>query len=99
MPEPTRKRCLVAIDAAAGPLLFEVDLAGDATIDAVLAQARDAAQRDRVPCDIDWDGAATGIWGQRCERAAVPQDGDRIEVYRPLLADPRERRRRRAAKR
>ena len=97
MPEPTRKRCLVAIDAAAGPLLIEVDLAGDATIAHALAQARAALPGDSLPCDIDWNGAATGLWGQRCARAAVPRDGDRIEVYRPLAADPRERRRRRAA--
>jgi putative ubiquitin-RnfH superfamily antitoxin RatB of RatAB toxin-antitoxin module len=99
MPEAPRKRCLVAIDAVAGPLLIELELAGDASVAVALAQARAAVQRDRLPCDIDWDGAAAGIWGQRCERAAVPRDGDRIEVYRPLPADPRERRRRRAAKR
>jgi uncharacterized protein len=99
VPELARKRCLVAIDAAAGPLLIEVDLAGDATIAAALAQARAAAQRDGLPCEFDWDNAAAGIWGQRCERAAVPRDGDRIEVYRPLPADPRERRRQRAARR
>jgi len=99
MPEAARKRCLVAIDAAAGPLLIEVELAGAATIGTALAQARALVQRDGRPCDIDWDGATAGIWGQRCERTAVPQEGDRIEVYRPLPADPREHRRRRAARR
>ncbi len=92
-------RCLVAIDAASGPLLVEVELAGDATIANALAQARAALLRDSRPCDIDWNGAATGIWGQRCGRAAMLRDGDRIEVYRPLPADPCERRRRRAARR
>jgi putative ubiquitin-RnfH superfamily antitoxin RatB of RatAB toxin-antitoxin module len=99
MPDATRKRCLVAIDAATGPLLIELELPLDATIGAALAAARVAAQRDRLPADIDWDGAATGVWGERRERSAVPQDGDRIELYRPLPADPRERRRRRAAQR
>jgi putative ubiquitin-RnfH superfamily antitoxin RatB of RatAB toxin-antitoxin module len=99
MPEVSRKRCLVAIDAAGGPLLIEVELGCDATIDSALALARAAARPRGLPCDIDWDGAAVGVWGQRCERAAVPLDGDRIEVYRPLPADPRERRRRRAARR
>jgi putative ubiquitin-RnfH superfamily antitoxin RatB of RatAB toxin-antitoxin module len=99
MPEATRKRCLVAIDMAAGPLLVEVDLAGDATVDAALALARAALLRDRLPCDIDWNGAAVGVWGQRCGHEIVPRDGDRIEVYRPLPADPRERRRQRAARR
>jgi len=99
MPEATHKRCLVAIDAASGPLLIEVELAGDASVDTALALARAATQRARLACDVDWDAAAAGIWGRRCERTAVPRDGDRIELYRPLLADPRERRRRRAAKR
>jgi putative ubiquitin-RnfH superfamily antitoxin RatB of RatAB toxin-antitoxin module len=99
MPEAHRKRCLVAVDAAGGPLLIEVDLAGDASIAAALAQARAAASFSGLPCDIDWDGAAVGVWGQRCGRAAVPLDGDRIEIYRPLPADPRERRRRRAMQR
>jgi putative ubiquitin-RnfH superfamily antitoxin RatB of RatAB toxin-antitoxin module len=76
-----------------------VDLAGDASVAVALAQARSAAPRDSLKCVTDWDHAAVGIWGQRCERAAVPREGDRIEVYRPLPADPRERRRQRAAKR
>jgi putative ubiquitin-RnfH superfamily antitoxin RatB of RatAB toxin-antitoxin module len=45
---------------------------------------------------FDWDGAATGLWGKRCERSALVQPGDRLEIYRPLVADPRERRRKRA---
>ena len=99
MPEAGRKRCLVAIDAAAGPLLLELDLAADATLEAALGQARIAAAQRGPPGAIDWEGGATGIWGQRCERTLVPRDGDRIELYRPLPADPRERRRQRAAQR
>lgn len=103
MPEARRKRCLVAIDAAGGPLLIQLELPGDATVADALAQAqaqaRSAAQPSEPPGDIEWDAAVVGIWGERCERSAVPRDGDRIEVYRPLPADPRERRRRRAARR
>nr|HET7857667.1 RnfH family protein [Caldimonas sp.] len=38
-----------------------------------------------------------GIWG-RAARAETPlRDGDRVELYRPLAADPQEARRRRVA--
>ena len=99
MPESARKRCLVALDATSGPVLVWVDLPADATVEAALAQARRAAQADAAGSMIDWNNRATGIWGVRCERSAVPRDGDRIELYLPLPADPRERRRQRAANR
>jgi len=36
-----------------------------------------------------------GIFGRRVELDAPLRDGDRVEIYRPLVADPREARRRR----
>lgn len=39
-----------------------------------------------------------GIFGRRCESDRPLRDGDRIELYRPLVADPKEARRERAAK-
>lgn len=41
-----------------------------------------------------------GIFGRRLARPAeqVLEEGDRVEIYRPLLADPMEVRRMRAAK-
>lgn len=38
-----------------------------------------------------------GIFGKRVDPSHVLGDGDRVEIYRPLVADPREQRRRRAA--
>lgn len=38
-----------------------------------------------------------GIFSQHIEPEQVLQDGDRVEIYRPLLADPKEVRKRRAA--
>jgi putative ubiquitin-RnfH superfamily antitoxin RatB of RatAB toxin-antitoxin module len=38
----------------------------------------------------------TGIWGRRCSAVDTLRDGDRVEIYRPLIADPKEARRRRA---
>jgi putative ubiquitin-RnfH superfamily antitoxin RatB of RatAB toxin-antitoxin module len=37
-----------------------------------------------------------GIYGQRCEPERELADGDRVEIYRPLVFDPMESRRRRA---
>ena len=39
-----------------------------------------------------------GIYGKRVPVDARLADGDRVEIYRPLVLDPKERRRRRAAK-
>lgn len=49
--------------------------------------------------DIDLEHTPVGIFGKKKDRSTVLRDGDRIEVYRPLVADPEETRRRRAAKR
>jgi len=40
--------------------------------------------------------AAVGIFGRACTQQQPVQAGDRIEVYRPLVFDPMESRRRRA---
>jgi hypothetical protein len=37
-----------------------------------------------------------GVWGKRVTPDYVLREGDRVEIYRPLLADPKEARRRRA---
>jgi len=41
---------------------------------------------------------AVGIFSQKTTRDAVVVEGDRIEIYRPLLIDPKEIRRARAKK-
>jgi len=45
---------------------------------------------------LDTAGGRLGIFGKRVKRDAVLKDGDRIEIYRPLIADPKDSRRRRA---
>jgi len=40
---------------------------------------------------------ALGIFGQVVESSRLLEPGDRVEIYRPLKADPREMRRRLAA--
>jgi len=44
----------------------------------------------------DWQAAMVGIFGKRTTMSTVLHDHDRIEIYRPLIADPKQSRRRRA---
>ena len=46
--------------------------------------------------DINWQAGAVGIFGKRVTPETKLTDGDRIEIYRPLVFDPKESRRRRA---
>jgi uncharacterized protein len=96
MPDSDHKLCLLALDDPQGPILCALALPAHATISAALLLARRQMHERGLDAGIDWDGAPTGIWGVRCQRDTVPRDGDRIEVYLPLAADPRERRRQRA---
>lgn len=47
--------------------------------------------------EVDFDSAAIGIFGKIVVRNAVLKHGDRLEIYRPLNADPKESRRRRSS--
>ena len=85
------KRCVVAYAMRDEQWLWEVEVPAEASVEAVIDAARAVANRDDVP----WGDAPLGIFGQPCQRADVPADGDRIEIYRPLAADPKERRRQR----
>lgn len=38
-----------------------------------------------------------GVWGRVVDRGHVLEEGDRVEIYRPLAIDPREQRRALAA--
>jgi uncharacterized protein len=40
----------------------------------------------------------TGVWGRPASPDTPLRDRDRVEIYRPLVADPKEIRRKRAAK-
>ena len=45
---------------------------------------------------IDLTSAAIGIFGKRGTADTVLNDRDRVEIYRPLIADPKQARRNRA---
>ncbi|NCB61831.1 MAG: RnfH family protein [Gammaproteobacteria bacterium] len=48
--------------------------------------------------DIDLSKNKVGIYSRSVKLTDVLQDGDRVEIYRPLIADPKELRRQRAEK-
>ncbi|KES18075.1 RnfH family protein [Gilliamella apicola] len=48
-------------------------------------------------CQIKLDEHLVGIYGKRCELSEPVKDGDRIEIYRALINDPKEIRRKKAA--
>jgi putative ubiquitin-RnfH superfamily antitoxin RatB of RatAB toxin-antitoxin module len=71
----------------------------DVTIPAVSAiqdaiQASDVLQR--FP-DLDISNLRVGVFGKLKSLDSALHSGDRVEIYRPLQADPMESRRRRAA--
>lgn len=73
--------------------LVEVGLAPGATVADAIAASGIAA---RFP-DEPVSEAPAGIWGRPVGRSQPLEDGDRVELYRPLVKDPRDARRERAA--
>jgi hypothetical protein len=48
--------------------------------------------------EIDLAVCRVGIYGKLKSMDTMLRDRDRVEIYRPLIADPKESRRKRAAK-
>ncbi|MGR9115970.1 MAG: RnfH family protein [Gammaproteobacteria bacterium] len=48
--------------------------------------------------EIDLHNSKVGIFSSACKLDRVLKESDRVEIYRPLLNDPKEARRKRAVK-
>lgn len=46
--------------------------------------------------EVAFDPSRLGIFARRVSAETVLQEGDRVEIYRPLTLDPKDARRRRA---
>lgn len=90
------KTCTVAWADGRRQQLWSVTLAQHACIGDALCAARAAA--GAAALEIPWESAPVGIFGEARRRTDLFADGDRIELYRPLAADPRERRREQVAR-
>lgn len=93
------KRCWVAYATRDRQHLWEVELPITASVQDAILSARRAAEASGELASIPWDEAPVGIFGEPCDRSATPRAGDRIELYRPLLNDPKRARRERARQR
>ena len=72
--------------------LLEIEVPVGAT---VLEAAQQSGVVDKFE-GVDLENAKFGIFGQVVASKQVLRDGDRVEVYRPLIADPKEVRKARA---
>ncbi len=73
-------------------LILPVDVEeGSTAVDAV----NKSGIQEHFP-EIDFDALKLGVFGKAQKPDTVLRAGDRVEIYRPLIADPKESRRRRA---
>lgn len=61
-----------------------------------LAAAIEASGIRALCPEVRIEEGSVGVWSRVKPLDTVLQSGDRVEIYRPLLADPKEVRRRRA---
>lgn len=74
-------------------VILPVMLAPGATIEQAIEQS---GVLDEFP-EIDLNQNKVGIFGKLSKKTTELKAGDRVEIYRPLLADPKEVRRKREA--
>lgn len=84
----------VVYAAAGRQRLIALTVAPGATI----AEAIEASGILREFPEIDLSANRVGVFGQLARLGDVVQADDRVEIYRPLQADPKEARRQRARK-
>lgn len=73
-------------------LILEVEVPTDCTVEEAIKRS---GILERYP-QIDLGSDKVGIFGKMCKLNASLNDKDRIEIYRPLIADPKESRRQKA---
>jgi putative ubiquitin-RnfH superfamily antitoxin RatB of RatAB toxin-antitoxin module len=86
MDEPARIVVEVIFALPDGVFGATVNLSAGATV-------ADAIKLSGLTGAVSQAGAiplVAGIFGRRVPLSAQPQDGDRIEIYRPLVADPKQ---------
>jgi putative ubiquitin-RnfH superfamily antitoxin RatB of RatAB toxin-antitoxin module len=83
-------RVQVALALPERQVVVDLELpAGSTVADAIAAARLEGA---------DVSSMRTGVWSRACAASTVLREGDRVELYRPLAADPKEMRRARTRK-
>ena len=86
----------LSVNVAYSPRAGEVDeVPLSMSAGATVADALELSGLQQRHAGLDLGTASIGIWGAPCRRDHVLRDRDRVEVYRPLLVDPKEARRQR----
>lgn len=96
MPEPSSDVIRVEVVYAEPGHVFRRELVLPAG--SSLARAVDACALAQACPEIELGPDCFGVFGQRMPTSYELRDGDRVEIYRPLQADPMDARRRRAGK-
>ena len=84
-------RILVALALPTRQEVAEVELPEASTVEDAIRAADFGAR-----CGVDVSAFKAGIWSRPAARSAPLRDGDRVELYRELVADPKDARRARA---
>ena len=74
-------------------VILPVELPAGGTLEQAIIQSRILEQ---FP-EIDLKTAKVGVFGKLGKLTATLRNGDRVEIYRPLIADPKAVRKQRAA--
>ena len=74
--------------------LVELELAAGSTVAEAITRSKIVERFE----GFEFDPEKVGIFGKKTSPDEVLHDGDRVELYRPLIADPKEVRRQRAKK-
>ncbi|EHQ52408.1 hypothetical protein ECTPHS_06937 [Ectothiorhodospira sp. PHS-1] len=88
-----RLRVEVAYARSDQQWVLEVSLPQGATVEDAIRQS---GILDKVP-EIDLTVNKVGVYGKLAKLNAVLNQRDRVEIYRPLIADPKQVRKKRAA--
>lgn len=75
-------------------VLLAVDVPQDCTVEKAIGYSGILKECEGLKIDP----ALVGIFSRKVPLDRVLRDGDRVELYRPLVADPKETRRKRAAR-
>jgi putative ubiquitin-RnfH superfamily antitoxin RatB of RatAB toxin-antitoxin module len=78
-----QRQCVVALTVTEGCTVIEA--------------IEQSGLREEFP-EMEVDPNALGIFGRKVRAGQALREGDRVEIYRPLIADPKEARRQRAEK-
>jgi len=84
----------VAFAAPDKQLVLSVEVDEGTTVESAIKQS---GMLSRFP-EIDLTQHQVGIFSKACKLKQCLKAGDRVEIYRPLIADPKDSRRQRADK-